>query len=218
MSKSRGEVVRPLDLADVYGVDGLRYFLMREMTPGRDADFSAEGLDRRYQAELANDLGNLLHRLIHMTVQYHEGRVPEPGKPAAEEEALRARCIAERDRSPALPQAVFEHVEALAINDALAEVMELVSEINRYLERTAPWKRAKAGEDERVTAILHTAMEALRFASILLQPVMPERMAELWRRLGWKPPQDLHKALAWGQLEPGSSVVAAEPLFPRDLA
>jgi methionyl-tRNA synthetase len=210
MSKSRGEVVKPLDLAEVYGVDGLRYFLMREMTPGRDADFSAEGLDRRYQAELANDLGNLLHRLVNMTGRYHEGRVPQSGELTGEEEALRARCLA-------LPEATFEHVEALAINDALGEVMEVVGEINRYLEQTAPWKRAKAGEEERVATILYTALEGLRLASVLLQPVMPERMAELWRRLGWQVPEELNAALAWGELEPGTRVVEGEPLFPRDV-
>jgi len=211
MSKSRGEVVKPLDLADIYGVDGLRYFLMREMTPGRDADFSAEGLDRRYQAELANDLGNLLHRMLHMTVHYHDGRVPDPGEPSDEDQGLRIRTAA-------LPEAAFGHVEALAVNDAVAEVMELVGEINRYLERTAPWEQARAGQDDRVATILYTGMEALRFASVLLQPVMPARMAELWRRLGWQPSEDLHEALSWGRLESGRHVVAAAPLFPRDVA
>jgi methionyl-tRNA synthetase len=184
---------------------------MREMTPGRDADFSAERLDRRYQAELANDLGNLLHRLAHMTELYHGGRVPEPGRPAAQEQTLRARCAA-------LPKAIFKHVDMLAVNDALARVMEVVSEINRYLEQTAPWTQAKAGQDERVATILYTGLEALRFASVLLQPVMPERMIELWRRLGWQPPHAMPAALSWGQLQPGSPVVAGEPLFPRDVA
>jgi methionyl-tRNA synthetase len=211
MSKSRGEIVQPLQLAQVYGVDGLRYFLMREMTPGRDADFSAEGIDRRYRADLANDLGNLLHRLTHMTNRYHDGRIPEPGELTDREEVLRARCLA-------LPETTFEHVEALAVNDAVAGVMEVVSEINRYLERTAPWKRAKAGEEERVATILYTAMEALRLISVLLQPVMPEKMIELWRRMGWQPPQALETALVWGQLRPGSPVTSGPPLFPRDVA
>ncbi|MGD1993964.1 MAG: methionine--tRNA ligase, partial [Anaerolineae bacterium] len=91
------------------------------------------------------------------------------------------------------------------------------SEINRYLERTAPWKRAKAGEQERVATILYTAMEALRLVSVLLQPVMPEKMAELWRRLGWQPPQALDAPLTWGQLRPGNPVASGPPLFPRDV-
>jgi methionyl-tRNA synthetase len=146
-----------------------------------------------------------------MTIRYHEGRVPEPVGLTDQDEALRARCAA-------LPEATFEHIESLAVNDALAEVMEVVREINRYLEQTAPWKQAKAGDDQRVATILYTGLEALRFASVLLQPVMPERVAELWRRLGWQPPQALHTALSWGQLQPGSPVVAGEPLFPRDVA
>jgi methionyl-tRNA synthetase len=167
-------------------------------------------VDQRYQADLANDLGNLLHRLINMTNRYHDGHIPEPAQLTGREEALRGRCVT-------LPEATFDHVEALAVNDALAGVMEVVGEINRYLERTAPWKRAKAGEKERVGTILYTAMEALRLVSVLLQPVMPEKMAELWRRLGWQPPQALDAALTWGQLRPGNPVVNGPPLFPRDV-
>ena len=210
MSKSLGNVVKPLDLAEVYGVDAFRYFLMRDMTLGRDADFSEDNLDHRYRGDLANDLGNLLHRLVNMVGRYNGGQIPSPEEPTAEETALRERCVA------LVPQALTQ-IEALAINGALAQIVGVVGEINGYLERTAPWKQAKAGQAERVATILYHAAEALRLTSILLQPVLPERMAELWRRLGWQPPTPLKDGLTWGALRPGAEVVPGPPLFPREV-
>ena len=209
MSKSRGNVVKPLDLAEVYGVDAFRYFLMRDMTLGRDADFNEEALLHRYQGDLANDLGNLLHRLVNMVGRYNEGYIPEPGEPTAEEVSLRQSCLD-------LVGEVTGLVESLALNEALSRTMAVVSEINGYLERTAPWKQAKAGQAERVATILYYATEALRVTGILLQPVLPERMAELWRRLGWRPPASLRDGLGWGRLQVGTRVVAGPPLFPRE--
>ena len=105
----------------------------------------------------------------------------------------------------------------MRLNEALASVMGYVSKINVYLEQTAPWSLAKQkGRQHQVDAVLYTAAETLRLASILLWPVLPERMAELWRRLGWPPPENLRDALQWGGLQPGSEVVAGPPLFPKD--
>ena len=112
---------------------------------------------------------------------------------------------------------MFAEVDALALNQALAHVMGVVREINGYLERTAPWREAKAGHEARVATILYTACEALRLVSVLLQPVLPERTEELWRRLGWQPPAHLEDALSWGGLQPGTGVVLGPPLFPREV-
>jgi methionyl-tRNA synthetase len=106
-------------------------------------------------------------------------------------------------------------VDAIAPNEALMLVMDVVREINGYLERTAPWRRAKEGQAERVATGLYYAAEALRLCSVLLQPVLPERMRELWQRLGWQPPETLKDGLTWGGLQPGSLVAAGPPLFPR---
>jgi methionyl-tRNA synthetase len=212
MSKSRGDVVKPLDLADIYGVDAFRYFLMREMTLGRDADFSEEGLIHRYQSELANDLGNLLHRIVNMIGRYCEGRVPEPQDVGVNGTILREQCQVTVSR-------VLSQVEQLRLNDALGNVGACANKINGYLEQTKPWSLAKQkGRQREVDSVLYTTAEALRLISILLWPVMPERVTELWRRLGWQPPETLREGLHWGGLRPGTPVIEGPPLFPREVA
>jgi methionyl-tRNA synthetase len=208
MSKSLGNVAKPLDLVDIYGVDAFRYFLTRDMARERDVEFNVAIVAQRYRDDLANDLGNLLHRVVNMIGRYCDGQVPEPVELTDEEAALRERC------ESLVPQA-FERVEAIAPNEALAQVFDVVRGINGYLERTAPWRQAKEGQVERVATGLYYAAEALRLCSVLLQPVLPERMRELWRRLGWQPPTPLRDGLSWGSLQPGSTVVAGPPLFPR---
>jgi methionyl-tRNA synthetase len=210
MSKSLGTVVRPLDVADVYGLDAFRYYLVRDMVTGRNAEFKVERVSHRYHGDLANDPGNLAHRRVNTVERYCAARLPEPGELTDQESALRDRCLA-------LVDPTFRRIEALATHDALAGIMEAVGEINRYLERTAPWKLAKAGELGRVRTILYTAAAALRLRSVLLQPVLPDRMAEPWRRLGWQATDTLRDALTWGVLEPDAPVIAGSPLFPRDV-
>ena len=210
ISKSRGGTVKPLELADVYGVDALRYFLLRDMTLGQDAEFSRERLDSRYHTDLANNLGNLVQRLVQLVAR-QGGTIPQPGNITDLEEQLKARCTA-------LPKQVFDLVENFAVNQALEQVFDTLTAVNGYLETTAPWKIAKTGAPEEVTrlgTILFTACEALRLCSVLLAPVIPEKAAEVWQRLGWRPPEPLAGGLAWGGLLPGSPVALGEPLFPR---
>jgi methionyl-tRNA synthetase len=208
MSKSLGDVAKPLDLVDVYGVDAFRYFLTRDMARERDVEFNVEIVAQRYRDDLANDLGNLLHRIVNMVGRYCDGRIPELAELTGEEAALRERC-------ESLVPRVFECMDAVTPNEAVIQTMGAVKEINGYLERTAPWKRAKEGQSGRVATILYTAAEALRLCSVLLHPVMPERTAELWLRLGWQSAAPLKDGLAWGGLKPGSPVIAGSPLFPR---
>jgi methionyl-tRNA synthetase len=208
MSKSLGNVIKPLDLAGVYGVDAFRFYLMRNMVLGQDADFTEKHFIARYQTDLSNNLGNLLHRVTHMITRYFSGEVPTPPIPNQAEMNLMNLCSE-------LVQSFFDQVESFALHRALGQAMDVLVGVNQYLEQTAPWKEFKNGRLERVAASLYTSAEALRCVSILLSPVMPERMEELWSRLGWQHNEDLRDALVWGKLLPGSQVVPGEPLFPR---
>ena len=208
MGKSLGNAVAPLDLVQVFGVDAFRYLLMREMAPGYDADFNSERLAARYQADLSNNLGNLLHRVTHMITRYCAGQVPTPGRPGPAESELKQRF------SVLLAQ-VFAAVDIFAVQQALSAVMDGLTAANQYVEQAAPWKLAKNGAGEAVATSLYTAAEAVRLGTLLLSPVLPERAAEAWRRLGWQPAQDAGGGLEWGGLTPGSAVSTGEPLFPR---
>jgi methionyl-tRNA synthetase len=208
MGKSLGNAVKPLDLAEVYGVDALRYFLIRNMNPARDAEFNVHSVDQRYQADLANNLGNLLNRIMTMIGRFCDGRIPTPGELTEAERRL-------IEAAEGLPGRVFEHVEGFTLHEALEKILAFSSEINTYLQETGPWREAKKGNRERVATSLYHAAEALRLAAVLLQPVMPERTAELWRQLGWQRPEQLSEGLVWGRLKPGTRVVVGRPLFPR---
>ena len=211
MSKSLGNAVKPLKLAQVYGVDPFRYFLLREMSLGRDADFAETGFVQRYESELANDLGNLLHRIVNMIGRYCDGYVPEPQRTKVNSTILREQCQVTVSR-------VLSQTEQLRLNEALANVAGTVNRINGYLEETAPWSLAKQnGRQHEVDNTLYTSAEALRLVSVLLWPVLPERISELWRRLGWSPPENLRDGLKWGGLQPGTKVIAGPPLFPKDV-
>jgi methionyl-tRNA synthetase len=195
-------------LAHSYGVDALRYFVIRNMNPARDAEFSLETVNQRYEADLANNLGNLLNRLAAMVGRYCDGRIPTPG-PLTEAEQTLIRS------AEALPAAVFAHVQTFTLHEGLEKIMAFSSEINNYLQQTGPWRAAKQGNTDRVNTSLYCAAEALRLVAVLLQPVMPERTAEIWRQLGWEPVIPLSEALTWGCLQAGSATSPGLPLFPR---
>jgi methionyl-tRNA synthetase len=208
MSKSIGNVVKPLDLTQKYGSDPFRYYLIRDMTLGKDSEFSESRLANRYEKELANDLGNLLSRVLSMMENYFHGRIPDAGDYQAQD--IQLQKIIET-----LVDATRPHVAEFAINRAVSETMTAVSDINAYLEQTSPWKLEKTGEYDRVGTILYAAAESLRIASVLLHPIMPERMGVLWDQLGWQPAENLISALNWGGLVSGDPVEKGDSLFPR---
>jgi len=207
MSKSLGNVVRPLDLIDLVGVDPVRYYLMRDMVLGQDASFTPEAFERRYNSDLANDLGNLANRVAKFIRRHFEARVPEPKQPPdpAHDENLKTAAGAVVRRVPQL-------IGDMRLHETIEDIMELVRQVNTYLEQTQPWHQIKTGKDLAGSSLYHAA-EALRIAAQLLHPVMPSRMEMVRSMIG---AGDVPLAdFTWGGLRPGVPLGEGEAPFPR---
>jgi methionyl-tRNA synthetase len=209
MSKSFGNVVDPLDLARVYGVDAFRYFLMREMTLGQDASYTEESFISRYNSDLANDLGNLLSRVIKMLISYENGRIGQPGDPDESDIEL-------MEKADSLTKSVRVKIETYLLSQAVEEILELVRATNRYVELNRPWDLAKQDRSGRLSAVLYNAAESLRISSILLSPIMPGKCAVIREQLGLdgKESRGL-ESCGWGGLQVGTRVKSGDALFPR---
>ena len=212
MSKSRGNVVNPLDMIDIFGVDAFRYCLMAEMVPGQDASFTADSFVKRYNSDLANDLGNMLSRAVKLTIKNFDGKIPAPGEYEAVDKELMELALA-------APAALRTAVENMRLDRGVDEVMNVVRAANRYMEKTAPWTLAKQGNTARLATVLYTASETMRIVSGLLLPVMPEKMKELRLTLGMSEADAANAAYErlsrWGVLAAGTSVRDIAALFPR---
>jgi methionyl-tRNA synthetase len=208
VSKSLGNItmISPLEMKKKYGFEAFRYFLLREMPFGLDTDFSEEALIRRINADLANDLGNLLQRSLRMVQQYFEGVVPESTDRSSLPE------VAER-----VAREVDTQVRAFSTARALASLWEMVSATNKYIDDEAPWKLARdPAERSRLATVLYEALEALRVIAVLLEPFLPSTAPRILSALGHStPPSGGPDAIRWGQLVPGTSTNEAGALFPR---
>ncbi|MBF0481363.1 MAG: methionine--tRNA ligase [Desulfovibrionaceae bacterium] len=212
MSKSVGNVVDPEAMAEKYGLAGLRYFLLREMTFGSDASFSEQSLTARFNADLANDLGNLLSRTLTMVHKYCGGAVPAAGEPEAEERAIIELASDALENFHAL-------FGALQFSRALESLWELIRALNKYIDAQAPWTLFKEGRTAKLGLALYTVLEAARKAVVHLVPVMPEAAGAMLVQLGFGPlPKDYDltdEIGSWGFLPAGASVAASSNQFPR---
>jgi methionyl-tRNA synthetase len=210
MSKSRGNIVRADPIREVMGADALRYFLLREIVFGQDGSFSYDALISRYNAELANGLGNLASRTLTMIGQYRGGRIPAGAPDSDVGEKARA-AIADCT-------AAFD---AFEFSKGLEAVWSLLSTMDRYIVQHAPWKLAPQKDDQdaqaRLDSTLYTAAEALRIAAALLAPVIPESARRIWSQLGMSGDVAAVQipALKWGELGSGQAIGKVEPVFPR---
>jgi methionyl-tRNA synthetase len=213
MSKSRGNVVRPRPIANVLGVEPLRYFLLREVVFGQDGSFSYEALVGRYNSDLANGLGNLASRTLTMIDRYFGGEIPKPGGSGIEEPGL----VTEDFGSQALAR-ITEAYERLSFSVALENIWQQVAAIDKFLTVEKPWALAEEPKNrERLATVLYTAAEGLRIIAALGHPVLPKSTDKIWSQLGQKDSLDRLQLgqLAWGQLKPGTKVGKPEAVFPR---
>ena len=214
MSKSRGNIVRAQPIQRVVGADGLRYFLLREIVFGQDGSFSYDALVDRYNSDLANDLGNLAKRTLDMIARYCGGRIPQAST-AAERSDVDLKVERQAEESIEAAVAAFD---ALEFSRGLEAIWALISAVNKYLVKTAPWALAeKADQQARLATVLYTAAEALRIAAVLIAPVTPVAAARICRQLGQQEEvgEQLLANLKWGQLPAGQRISKVEAVFPR---
>ena len=209
-SRAGGQVIDPVQLIEKYGVDPVRYFLLREVPFGEDGAYSEEALVRRINTDLANDLGNLAWRTTGMIERFLDGRIPErPGNASDGVLAAAARETAAR---------VEAALEGFDLPAALQAIWELIGRANKYIDEQAPWALRRAGDTERLAAVLYDVAETARVVGVLLSPFLVETPSRLWTQLGLGAdyrPRSWQDGLEWGQLPPGARVVRDRPLFPR---
>jgi len=215
MSKSRGNIVRAETIVDVLGIDALRYFLLREIVFGQDGSFSFDALVQRYNADLANGLGNLTSRTLTMITRYFKGEVPYPSHAAARTPSDDA--IAESARKAIADfGSLFDQCQ---FSRALEVVWGLVAAVDKYIVENEPWSLGEKQDEEsrsRLATVLYASAEALRIVTALTHPVMPDATAKIWAQLGLGDIQkfDLSQ-LQWGQLRLGTRLGDVQAVFPR---
>jgi methionyl-tRNA synthetase len=214
MSKSRGNIVRSETILDTLGGDALRYFLLREIVFGQDGSFSFDALVQRFNADLANDLGNLSSRTLSMITRYFDGEVPypSPSEAAPADETIAALA----QKTIAGFHAQFEQFQ---FSRALETAWSLVAAVNKYIVENEPWAVAEREDKDsraRLATILYTSAEALRVVTALVHPIIPEATARIWTQLGLGEISQLDlRSLAWGQLPLGTKLGKVEGVFPR---
>jgi methionyl-tRNA synthetase len=227
MSKTLGNVIDPDALAEKYGKEAVRYYLMSDISTGKDADFSEERLIQSYNAALANSLGNLLNRTLNMAAKYRSGTVKklrdlEAGFTLQSEGTQPAEGMQPEILTEEIARLVSSFFDKNLVNHALASSLSIANSMNGYVDSSAPWKLAKdPSKADRLDAVLYTLAESLRIIAILISPVLPRAAHGIFDQLRWKLDEAGHESrfrladAQWGGLPDGHTLGQPTPLFPR---
>ena len=210
MSKSKGNVVDPYVLAEMFGVDALRFFLLRTFPFGTDGNFSNELLINTINVDLANDLGNLVSRTCAMVEKYFGGTLPEAREDSPADCDLKKLACALRERYQT-------EMDKLQLQNGLEEIFKVIDRANKYIDENAPWKLAKEeGKEARLAAVLYNLLETVRICTVLLTPFMPASCDKIFAQIGaCEGCRTWDSAAQWGKLKAAVTVTKGEALFPR---
>ena len=210
MSKSLGNIVNPMELIDEYGVDSVRYYLMRDMVLGMDANFTLDSFIKRYNSDLANDYGNLVNRVTMLINKFFNGKIPE----GRNYDEIDLQIISE---TKVMPQIIKNNVNELKIHDAIEQTFTMIRKVNAYLEKKSPWKTIKEDDSQKGNAAttLTLSAEILRISTQLLHPIMPDKTNSILKILGCTSMRSLNTSLEI--LKPGTKLGGGKTPFPRIL-
>ncbi len=214
ISKSLGNVIDPVQLAEKYGIDSIRYFIMREIPFGKDSDFSIKRLEERYKGDLADDLGNLLNRSINMLIKYTNGKIPAPDTKFHNGDVKNLNL---QNNGEKLVQLIENNYKNFEFSQMLEALWEYIKSVNKYIDDMKPWNLKKENKTSELNTVLYNIMQSLNFIALFLYPVMPETASKIYSQIGIEKDilkENYQDKTKWGSLKPGNIVKKGEILFP----